>query len=311
MNKGFISSVLILGFSNTVVAGALPTVNLGMTSFVDGAVPAGSGWYAQSYVQNYSANSIRDAQGNKIPLPKSDVDYISVAQQLSYVPEKTIAGGHIGLNMLVPVLAHIDVDDGLNHQAIKAQRGMADLVVGTFIQFDPIMGESGPKFAHRFEFQVNLPTGKYDRNKDINPGANAVSFDPYWAATYWIDPKWTVSGRFHYLYSLKNNDPNYTYGNAKNLQAGQALHANFETSYAFSPHLRLGLNGYWLKQITETKVDGAKLKDSKEQVWAIGPGAMYSFDQHDHLAANLYFEQNAENRPQGTNLVLRYIHHFH
>ena len=41
----------------------------------------------------------------------------------------------------------------------------------------------------------------------------------------------------------------------------------------------MGLNGYWLKQVTDTEVDGEKVKGRREQVWAIGPGAMYSFSK--------------------------------
>ena len=43
---------------------------------------------------------------------------------------------------------------------------------------------------------------------------------------------------------------------------------------------------------------------------SIGSVAMYSFSQHDHLMFNAYFEADACNRPEGTRLVLRYMHHF-
>jgi len=307
MNKKILGLIFI---THTSFASDLPTVNLGLSSFVDGAVPAGSGWYAQTYFQNYRADSIRDTHGNKIALPQSEIDYQSIVQQISYMSDIKLGSGNLGLNMVIPVLAHVDVDDDLNNQAIKANRGLGDIIIGPFIQFDPVMGQDGPKFSHRFEFQINLPTGEYDHNKDINPGANAVSLDPYWAATYWLNPKWTLSTRLHYLYNFKNNDPNYSFGNAEDIQAGQALHANFESSYAVTPQLRLGINGYWLNQITDTQVDGENVKGRREQVWAIGPGAMYSFSPHDHLVANAYFEQDAENRPQGTSMIFRYVHHF-
>ena len=45
-------------------------------------------------------------------------------------------------------------------------------------------------------------------------------------------------------------------------------------------------------------------------VLAIGPGAMVSFSPQDHLLFNAYFEVYARNRPQGTRMVLRYVHHF-
>lgn len=307
MNKKILGLIFI---THTSFASDLPTVNLGLSSFVDGAVPAGSGWYAQTYFQNYRADSIRDTHGNKIALPQSEIDYQSIVQQISYMSDIKLGSGNLGLNMVIPVLAHVDVDDGLNNQAIKANRGLGDIIIGPFIQFDPVMGQDGPKFSHRFEFQINLPTGEYDHNKDINPGADAVSLDPYWAATYWLNPKWTLSTRLHYLYNFKNNDPNYSFGNAEDIQAGQALHANFESSYAVTPQLRLGINGYWLNQITDTQVDGENVKGRREQVWAIGPGAMYSFSPHDHLVANAYFEQDAENRPQGNSMIFRYVHHF-
>lgn len=94
------------------------------------------------------------------------------------------------------------MDDGLNNAAIKAQSGFGDIMIGPFIQFDPVIGAQGPKFVHRFEFQVNLPTGEYNQQK-ILASNNAVSFDPYWAATYWFNPKWTASTRIHYLYNFK------------------------------------------------------------------------------------------------------------
>ncbi len=289
----------------------LPTVNLGMTSFMDGGLPAGPGWYSQTYFQDYDSNKLTDPQGNKLALPKTDLNYQVIVEQVSYMSNLRV-GEHaaLGLNFLLPFVSKMDMNDGLNNAAIKAQGGFGDLMIGPFIQFDPVMGESGPKFVQRIEFQVNLPTGDYDRNKDINPGNNAVSLDPYWAATYWFNPKWTASTRIHYLYNFINDDPGYALGAISDMQAGQAIHANFATDYAVTPQLRLGLNGYWLKQITDTKVDGDDIKGRREQVWAIGPGAMYSFSKNDHVVANAYFEQDAKNRPEGTRLQVRYIHHF-
>lgn len=310
VKRGFLAGTMVMT-TCAAQANDLPTVNLGMTSFLDGGLPAGPGWYSQTYFQDYDSNKLTDHQGNKLALPKTDLNYQVIVEQVSYMSNLRV-GEHaaLGLNFLLPFVSKMDMNDGLNNAAIKAQGGFGDLMIGPFIQFDPVMGESGPKFVQRIEFQVNLPTGDYDRNKDINPGNNAVSLDPYWAATYWFNPKWTASTRIHYLYNFKNDDPGYALGAISDMQAGQAIHANFATDYAVTPQLRLGLNGYWLKQITDTKVDGDDIKGRRDQVWAIGPGAMYSFSKNDHVVANAYFEQDAKNRPEGTRLQVRYIHHF-
>lgn len=288
----------------------LPVVNLGLTSFLDGGLPAGPGWYLQQYFQNYSADRLRDRNGDRIGLPKTELDYQVAVTQVSYLSNLRLGNASLGLNAVLPIVTKMDVDDGLNNAALKAQSGMGDLLVGPFIQFDPIMGPDGPRFVHRIELQVNLPTGEYSDKRDINPGNNAVSFNPYWAATYWFNPKWSASVRAHYLYNFRNDDPSYAFGDVSDIQAGQALHANFATEYAVTPQLRLGINGYWLKQISDTRIDGHEVSGRREKVWAIGPGAMYSFSQEDHLVVNAYFEQDVENRPDGSRLQVRYIHHF-
>ena len=128
---------------------------------------------------------------------------------------------------------------------------MGDLLVGPYLQWDPIMGKNGPIFMHRVEFQTIWPTGRYTDQKVLNPGSNHFSFDPYWAATYFITPRWTVDWRVHYLWNADNDDPFVGYG-VNEIKVGQAVHANFASSYELLPkQLRVGVNGYYLQEITQ------------------------------------------------------------
>jgi hypothetical protein len=288
----------------------LPTLNLGFTSFLDGTPPAGPGWYGTQYLEYYTASRVNDNAGNKVGLPKQNIDIFAGLSQLVYVSRYKFSGAQPGFDVLLPWVASAHTDDGLGNVALDARRGFGDVLFGPFIQFDPVMGPNGPRFVQRFEFQVIAPTGAYDPRKAINPGSGFWSIDPYWAATVWLSPKWSVSWRLHYLWNARSDRPSASLGDVANAQAGQALHANFATEYEVKPGFRIGVNGYWLRQISDMKVNGQSVAGQREAVWAFGPGAMYSFSKNDHLMFNAYFEAFARNRPEGTRLVLRYVHHF-
>jgi hypothetical protein len=292
----------------------LPSVNLGLTSFLDGGPPAGPGFYFTQYLQYYTSDRLNDANGNRL-LPffaNEDLNvWVSLSQFIYQSNQDILLGGKWGLDLIVPIVG-LDFSSTLGPAGPRDNgAGIGDIVVGPFLQWDPIMGSSGPIFMHRIEFQMIFPSGKYSSQKELNPGSNFFSFNPYWAGTVFVTPKWTASWRIHYLWNSENDDPNRQFWPADNTQAGQAIHLNFATDYeVWEKRLRLGINGYYLKQITDTQLNGHDLADSREQVFGIGPGALLHITPNSHLFFNLYFETAAENRSEGTRMVLRFVQHF-
>jgi len=291
----------------------LPPVNLGFTNFMDGGPPAGPGFYFTQYVQYYTSGKLADSDGGRL-LPRAADEkldlWISLTQFIYQTDWNLPLGAKPGLDVIVPVV-FLDLDHDLGGPPEDNGTGLGDLLVGPFLQWDPIMGEKGPRFMHRIEFQMLIPTGKYDNDKELNPGSNFFSFNPYWAATVFVTPRWTLDWRFHYLWNAKNDDPGRSYGGADKVQAGQAVHLNFSTAYAvWENRLRVGVNGYYLKQLEDDEVDGRSVSESREQVLGIGPGAVFHYSQETHFFLNLFFETAAENRPEGLRLNLRYVQHF-
>ena len=292
----------------TVPAAAydLPAVNLGFTSFLDGGPPAGPGHYLSEYVQYYTADRLNDDDGNKIPGVKGVDVTVAMTQYIYQSNQPLLLGGKWGVNVMLPLVsfdADVLPDNGT---------GFGDLLVGPYLQWDPIMGANGPRFMHRIELQTVLPTGEYDRNKALNQGSNHWSFNPYWSATAFFGPKVTASWRLHYLLNGTNDQPFVgSPGSPDEVKPGQAFHANFAAAYEVLPkQLRLGVNGYYLDQFTDSEYDGVKVKGGQEKVLAVGPGLVWHFSQDAHLFANGYFETEARNRPQGERYNLRFVYHF-
>jgi hypothetical protein len=297
----------LAGFCQCVSAQALPAVNLGFTSFMDGGPPAGPGFYYQQYAQFFNSRTFRDAKGNELDY---DVDvFISLNQFIYQSDTPLLLDGKWGLDFILPVV-HID-GEGPVPPLRDNGGGLGDILVGPFLQWDPVMGDEGPVFMHRVEFQLIFPTGKYDNDAELNPGSNHFSFNPYWAGTWFFAPGWTASTRVHWLWNDENDDPSdRLFPTADDVQPGQAIHANFAVAYEVVPKkFRAGLNGYYLEQITKSEVDGVK-QPGREQVLGLGPGCVWHINQDNHVFLNLYFETEVRNRPEGLRGQVRWTHHF-
>ena len=109
--------------------------------------------------------------------------------------------------------------------------------------------------------------------------------------------------RIHYLWNSTNHAPPVDTGD-NTTQAGQAVHFNARASYEILKGLYVGANGYYLKQITDAHANGINLPNSRQQIGAIGPGAVINHGKW-YLYINAYHEIGAENMSAGNKLVLR------
>ncbi|MQU08151.1 SphA family protein [Pseudomonas helleri] len=301
---------------------SLPSgMNLGSTSFYDGfgGKPGESAW--QVYLGHTDYKGSKDNHGDDIPVfndPKLKVSVLINQYSHLFDTETKYLGGHPGIDLILP-LVHLDADfdSGPPFPALSLDDAsgvkFGDPTVSLFLQYDPIMVNGNPVFASRVNAGFTIPTGAYDKHKDINMGNNHWSFSAYWAMTLFLSPKWSISLRPTYYYNFKNTDPASSAPldtEIQDIQAGQSFSTNYNIAYRVNDVLSIGLNGYYLKQLTDDKVNDSRLKDSREQSFAVGPGAMLDYG-NDKFYLTAQRESSVENRFEAdSSFTLRWLRIF-
>ncbi len=300
----FLLCVLFVLFTGVFGGNALaynqnPNLNWGATNILEGIVPP-PGLYLSSYMVGYHADKFRDVPGDH------EVHVLVYNPQLLWVSGNTLPGGfQYGIQAQLPIQSYNLDSDGLT-----AGSGMiGDLVVGPFIGRTKQLRQDW-LFHWFFELSTFAPIGQYDKNAQINPSANFWTIEPYLAATLQMPKGWSLSTRQHFAYNFTNDE--YIPGpgaDEVDLQAGSMWHFNFALSKTIDfidPNLRLGAVGYYGKQLERDDIGGASAADTKEEVFAIGPG-LHWMNKGVIYSLKTYFEDNVDNRPDGTRVVLRII----
>ena len=275
----------------------LPPINLGVTNFQDGI--AFPGLIVAEFIGYYHAGQFNDHRGDKIP-GSNELTTVSSITHIAYLSNVRLLGGFVGAQIVLP-LVYIDINTSFGPK--DRERGVGDLAFNPFIIQWTDHKLFGMPYFHRFLLSIVLPTGDYDRNRAVNAGSNIFSINPYYSFTIVPTDKLELSARLYYRWNSENDEPFVGIG-ADDIQPGQAFHFNYATSYEVVKNVRAGINGYFLQQITEDKVDGHSQSDSKERIFAIGPGIKFK-GKGMSLTINCYFETGAENRPEGTRVNFR------
>ena len=270
-----------------------PTMNLGDTSFLDGI--AGPGLLVEEIGDGSRSSRVADAFGNTNAETPA-IESVSGLTHVAWLSKLRILKAWYGVEA-VTVAAHV------NAGAAGIAGGWGDLTVSPLILQWKEQNLHGVRVDQRVVFDFELPVGEYRPAAAVNLSAHAFTVHPYYAMTVFPTKRIESSWRVSYLWNSRNDEPPIGTG-ARSTQAGQAVHFNATAGYNVYKRLWIGANGYFLKQVTAPVVNGSALRDSPEQVGAIGPGAVLNLG-HWLLYANGYHEVGAENRPEGNKLVLR------
>jgi hypothetical protein len=308
--RRLVAVALAITAVSTGASAVEPPVNLGFTSFIDGfGHPHGSGFTYIQYTRFVYSGAYRDGDGGPGPFvdPRFDT-FVSLHQFIYSFPRPRHFFAHPGAYVRLPVvgLQWSAAASGLQLQANPF--GLGDLGFAGFLQFDPVVRPAaGIVFAQRIELAANAPTGRYDPTKPINPGTNTWYLNPYWAATLEFPPRLELDVRLQYIFNFKNDNPGEP--GVANTQAGQAVFGNFALAVKVAPRFRIGVNGYFFKQVTDNLSNGAVVAGRREQVVALGPGAFWTIGK-EAFWVNVYAEFAARNRFENDVFQVRWAHAF-
>jgi hypothetical protein len=291
-------------------------LNTGGTSFMDGFTRLDPGWAVVQYVRFSELNAVKDANGDNVPAFRDpEISSTLFMTQIAYVTPYKLFGGSLGINALIP-LTNLDASFAADSPASMSDNGfgVADITFGPYLQMQPVMRDGRPFFIHRFELNAVAPVGKFDRNRDLNQSSGYWSMISHWSFTVLPTPEWEVSARLNYVYNFSADKTSeasladdFVFRDGK---AGDAFWVNFTSSYAVAPTLRLGVNGYYLKQLRDNRTNGVRVADTQQSQFYLGPGGSWQIDSSNILNVNLYLPVEVKNASSGPNLNLMFTHVF-
>ena len=266
----------------------------GAENWFAGAVPP-PGDYFINYFGHWSGK-LKDGNGDNANVggstPKLDATFDAL--RWVHVTNKTLLGASYAWHVIVPV---VDLDINIAPLGGKAGKtGLGDITVNPII-----LAWHGPEWHTVAALDINLPTGEYDKNdprKSI--GANYYSFEPLFGVSYLGKNGWEASAKFMYNIKTKNDDTNY--------QSGDEFHVDYLIGKNFG-NWAVGLSGYYLKQVSDDKLNGVKVgaDGNRGQVFSYGPSIKYKTASGTQLIGYWQHETNVENRFGGDKVWFKLI----
>jgi hypothetical protein len=257
-------------------------------------------WTVRNDIYYYDASTDRAVRSGNLEVG-ADLGFLMNLTTLLYKPEVELFGAQYAAGIFVP-LVNLDIDSRLSigdsvFNASDATSGFGDIALIPLALF-----WNRGNFHMSLTESVVVPTGGYSVSNGINKGLNYWSFDTNFALTY-LNPDTgrDISFNIGHIYNTENDDTEY--------QTGQELHLDFVFNQFLSETFAIGLQGFYLKQISGDSGSGALLGDFKAEAAGIGPALMWTKqvgDQSVTFIAKWLHEFHAENRLEGDHVFLSF-----
>lgn len=274
---------------------------LGTEDYFAGALPP-PGFHFIDYLAYYTADELKDSDGKKVPLD-FELDVLADVLRPIFVSDIEVLGASLAWHAVIPVV--YQATKVKDFGASDYQFGLGDMYFSPFL-----LGWHSDLFHCVAGLDIIAPTGQYDRDDFASIGNNHWTFEPAVAVSLIHPDGFDVDLKLMYDIHTKNTDDDDGSGGKQDYLCGQQFHLDYNAGLAVLDQLRLGVCGYYLIGLQDDEINGEKVEDSKEQVFAVGPSAMFSLSPSLSLVGKAQFETYAENRPLGAMYWLKAVASF-
>lgn len=299
----FAITVLKLTISNNSVNAA----EGGFSNYLPGtygdfaaAVEPATKWTIRNDVYYYNADGGRSVRSGLLELD-SEVDFLMNFLTVLYKPEIELFSTHYAFGVFIP-LVYADIGADLRINELIIRRNDDIFSIGDITLIPAIFFWNIGNFHFSLAEYIITPTGTYDSDDLANAGLNYWTFDTNLAVTYLNTERGQdYSVNFGYIYNTENPDTDY--------QTGQEIHIDYMLNQFLSDSFAVGIQGFYLKQITGDSGDGAILGDFKGEAAGIGPAVLWSTNISGFeitFIAKWLHEFHAENRLEGNHFFISF-----
>jgi hypothetical protein len=265
------------------------------------AVEPPDSWTLRNDLYYYNADEGQTVRSGQIEV-EADLSFIANFTTILYKPDVQILGAQYAFGAFVPIM-YADIESsvslGPGNPALTFSDDADAFGLGDIALMPWVLYWHRGNLHTSFAQYVVVPTGDYDANDSINTGLNYWSFDTNLALTY-LNPDngWEFSANLGYIYNTENSDTDY--------KSGQEIHLDYAINRYLSETLAVGLQGFYLRQISGDSGDGAVLGSFKAEAAGIGPALFWATQIDDtevSFIVKWLHEFEAERRMEGDHLM--------
>lgn len=300
-----ISSVLLATLFLTHPAqateGGAPTTAFGVYDFGAGFTPPPSPTGTVGLRTNYYwANTVKDRHGRD---NGTDFSLGVLSLGLAYIrmTDTELLGAKYGFGVIAPFF-DMDADLKVKVGGTTVFSDSTHVFRQADLQVLPLILQWTPSrnLGINAQFQIQAPTGDYDKNRLVSPGLNHWTFSPIVNATYISDSGFEVSSSFELDVNTRNHSTDY--------KSGTEYRHEFAVGQHFGPWTA-GIGGYYYRQLSDDDAPNLTY-GNRARVLAIGPAVSFFQPGLPPVWVHAYKEFDARSRTEGYAVAVRFSHSF-